>query len=615
MLQSLLWWSMSMQFLFAQHKKVETWYNLKKRIPKESYYVLLKHPSTLDSTYISYYITGKIKVNGYYVKNRATGPWEYYYENGNMKMQGLLKDNFNEGMWKYFYENGNMNMEGEMNKGVREGEWKLYYENGKLKGQGIYKKDKKDGVWKYYYEDGQFKAQCLFDNDRGWYVEVYPSGQKKSEGEIYGGKSFGLWKYFYESGALKGEGQERDGIKEGMWKFYHPNGKLLSEGVYNKGSSEGNWKYYYENGTLSSEGIEKEGKKDGYWKLYYKNGSFKGEGNFISGDGSYKEYYENGKIKLEGFIRNGKNQDQWKYFYENGVMEGMCFFTDGRGKYTGYYENGKLSMEGMIIDGNKSGIWKLYKEDGSIAGYYRTYYENDVAVFKEINNEKSDSLRKDSVEIYAKPKLKIPKKRSRFFLPKVNEFRAIIVSTNPIAPLFFQIPISVEYYYQERMGYELGCILTRAPLVTSENNIPINDGYKRGFSIYLKQKFYQRDQEKGMLYFGHEARFSKMNHYVRTLDTSIVNQQIITTPHLNKYSLQYCILIGDRIMVDAKKHGWTIDLFAGVGLGYNYFDESWKSNHAYYNSLFTEINRNKIEPAFRFGINIGYAFKSNYLNK
>lgn len=594
--------------VLAQHKKVETWYDVKKKILKESYYVLSGQKALLDSVYTSYYITGKMKVNGYYIRGKASGPWEYYYENGNLKMKGLLKDKGNEGKWQYYYENGKLNMEGFMDRGVRDGEWKFYFENERLKAQGSYRREKKEGLWKYYYEDGQFKAQCIFSNDRGNYQEVYPSGNRKSEGDIVGGKSFGLWKYYYENGPLKAEGQEKDGIKEGMWKFYHPSGNLMSEGTYSKGLSEGSWKYYYDNGKLSSEGLESGGKKEGYWKLYYKNGTFKGEGNFVSGDGSYKEYYESGKLKLEGFVKNDRNQGQWKYYYENGTMEGMCFFNEGIGKYTGFYESGKISMEGMIEGGNKTGIWKLYNEDGSIAGYYRTYYENDVPVFKAIAEGSADSTRKDTIAKYAKPKIRIPKRKSRYFIPKVNEFRSLIVSSNPLAIMFYQLPISLEYYFQERLGYELGCIIHRQPFFTAEKNINLNDVFTRGFKVYLRQKFYRRDQEVGMFYFGHELRLSKMDNSVSFAD-STGGTVLIKTPVIHQYSMEYSVLIGDRIMGDAKSKGWTIDLFAGIGIGYQLFFNSWSGSMPRYDAQFTDFRRNRISIPFRFGVNIGYAFK------
>src|SRR5687768_12775428 len=98
----------------AQHKKVETWYDDKKLILKETYYVISKSPTMLDSLYILYYQNGKVKSKGSFVKNKAEGKWEYYYENGNLKSKGELKGGENNGLWTYYYENGNLNMEGEV---------------------------------------------------------------------------------------------------------------------------------------------------------------------------------------------------------------------------------------------------------------------------------------------------------------------------------------------------------------------------------------------------------------------------------------------------------------------------------------------------------------------
>lgn len=603
----LAWIFFSRQNSFAQRKKVETFYDQKRLIVKEVYYVLTKPPQNVDSLYVSYYQNGNIKSKGYYEKGKADGPWEYYYENGNPKMKGNLKDNSYHGLWTFYFENGNLNMEGEMKNGQKDGDWKHYYENGNVKSQGFYKKDRKEGLWKYFYEEGIFKAQTVFYNDKGKYTEVYPNGAVKCQGDIVEGKSNGIWKYYYEDGKLKGEGQEKDGVKEGMWKFYHPNGKLMSEGVYNKGKAEGNWKYYYDNGALSSEGSEKNGKKEGYWKLYYKNGSLKGEGNFIADNGDYKEFYESGKLKVEGQIQNGKNHGMWKYYYENGALEGSCFFNNGQGKYTGFYESGKMNMEGTIIDGNKVGIWKLFKEDGSIAGYYKTYYENDVVVFREVPSIPGDTLKKDSLLSYEKPKFRLPKKKSRYFSKKVNEFQSIILSSNPFGVFVSKFPINLEYYFQERLGYEVNYTLIRSPFFMSDKYVDYGDLYKRGFSAHIKQKFYQKDEDIGMFYLAHEIRFTNLNNLVRIRDsTSTRNYKQLK---VDENLLEYSVIFGDRIMKDATQKGWTIDIFVGVGLGLRLINKNWTGDT--FNSYFAELNTRSIAIPFRFGINLGYAFKKS----
>jgi antitoxin component YwqK of YwqJK toxin-antitoxin module len=592
-----------------QHVKVETFYDTKKEILKEQFMVLKKNNAILDSLYISYYQNGKIKSTGIFKNNKANGDWKYYYEGGVLKMQGPFKDNEHNGYWKYYYETGLVNMEGEIYREIKEGEWKYYFENGNMKNTGSYKKNKKTGVWKYYNEDGTIKAKAIYENDKGKYSEVYSNGNIKSEGEIVNGKSNGIWKYYYENGQLKAEGMEMEGQKEGAWKFYHQNGSVASEGSYSKGSPNGKWKHYYENGNLSSEGDQKEGQKEGYWKLYYSNGNFKGEGNFENGNGAYKEFYESGKIKTDGFVKNDKNDGLWKYYYESGALEGTCYFNNGAGKYVGYYQDGSLKMEGMLNNGNKEGVWKLYKDNGQLAGYYKTYYENDVPIMRLIEDSTATGIKKDSLKPYVKPNIISRKKKSRYFSEKVNEFQGFIASAGILGPIYRSIPLNFEYYFQERLGYEINFTLYRSPLFTSEEFIPIGSEYRRGISVHVRQKFYQPDLDNGMFYFGHEVRYSRMNYFNKIIDSTVTPDPITISKTENK--VEYSILVGNRISRDSKKEGWTADIFFGLGVGYRDINNSWQGHSNYEDRYFKDVNDHFYAIPVRFGINVGYIFKNH----
>jgi antitoxin component YwqK of YwqJK toxin-antitoxin module len=590
------------------HTTVETFYDLKKEIRKERYMVLKKNTNVLDSLYTSFFQNGRVKNTGYFKNNKANGFWKYYYESGALKMEGPYKDNEHNGYWKYFYENGSVNMEGSIFKEIKEGEWKYYYENGNLKNSGSYKKNKKQGIWKYYNEDASIKAQATFENDKGRYTEVYSNGTVKCEGDIIDGKSNGIWKYYYEDGTLKAEGVEKEGQKEGLWRFYHANKALASEGYYFKGLPEGKWKHYHDNGILSSEGEQKEGLKDGYWKLYYRSGNFKGEGNFENGNGPYKEFYESGKIKTEGYVRNDKNDGMWKYYYESGALEGNCFFNNGSGKYTGYYQDGSLKMEGMLVNGNKEGIWKLYKDNGQLAGYYKTFYENDVPIMREVDTTGVELPKKDSIVPFDKPNFIARKKKSRYFSPKVNEFQGFIVSAGPLGLLYRSIPLSLEYYFQERLGYEINFTLYRSPLFTSEEFIPVNTPFKRGVSVYIRQKFYQSDRDYGMFYFGHELRYTRMSYFNKVLiDTTAGAEPVSLSKQENR--IEYSILVGNRILGDTRREGFTLDIFVGLGIGYRDMKNSWKGNKEYNDLYFRGIKNQFYTVPFRLGVNVGYVFK------
>ena len=120
------------------------------------------------------------------------------------------------------------------------------------------------------------------------------------------------------------------------------------------------------------------------------------------------------------------------------------------------------------------------------------------------------------------------KRRSGNFRPQVNEFKGIIVAFNPVSTAFGSIPFSVEYYLQERLGYELQFSILRDPFFTSDGNVKINDVYDRGYSLALRQKLYSPDRRLGMLYFGHELRFSTIDHFSNIIDSlNIVNGSVI----------------------------------------------------------------------------------------
>jgi uncharacterized protein len=597
---------------YSQRELRRTWYENK--VPREVFYVLKKNPAILDSLYISYYHNSNINIKGYYKNNKASGPWEYYYQNGSLKMKGEFADDLYEGHWIYFYENGNKNREGSMIKGKKEGKWVYYYENGNVKNTGNYRNDSKEGIWNYYMEDGQtFKAQSVFSDDKGKYKEYYPEGKLKSEGDIIDNRSTGIWKYYYEDGTLKAEGFEKNGQKEGMWKFYHPNGKLASEGAYENGKSKGVWKYYYENGVLSSEGQEIDGSKDGKWTLYYKNGSFRGEGEFRNGEGPYKEYYEDGKLKIEGFIKNNKNEGRWKYYYESGELEGECYFTNGSGNYIGYYpgEPRKLKIKGRIENGLKTGKWEVFDEEGNVSGYIRNFHEDETPVIEPVEEVVADATPHQDSTGRRYPTWDPPRKKLRYFKPVVNEFKGFIISSSPFAPLKSSIPINVEYYLQERLGHEFNFTYIRRPLFRDAD---LNELSRVGFSTHIRQKFYQRDQDKGMFYLGHELRYTQTKSVLNVSDTTL---DLNTRKLKGKEKLvEYCIIAGDRLVRDARRQGYSFDVFVGLGMGYRFFDRGYphdKELDKYIVNAGQGVGNFSL--AVRLGLNVGFAISKKKLYK
>jgi antitoxin component YwqK of YwqJK toxin-antitoxin module len=596
---------------FSQPVEIRKYHDPNNSILKEIYFVDDSTSARLCGPYKSYYISGTLEKEGFYQSNLPDSLWTYYYENGGLKMKGMLKDGASHGLWEYYFENGNLNMAGMIIDSKREGNWKYYYENGEIKSQGDYKNNEKHGIWNYFYEEGDLKAQAFYNNGRGKYKEFYNSGNVKAEGLNIDGKSDSTWVFYFENGNIRATGAYKQGKRIGPWIFYHENKTKSAEGIYNDGEKDGKWVHFHENGAVSSEGAIRAGKKEGYWKFFGEDGIFKAEGVFESNDGSYTEYYESGKIKAEGLIENGKNNGIWHYYYEDGSKEGECTYIHGDGEYVGYYPDGTIKMKGNIRDGVNIGIWELYGEDGSLAGYYRPYYENNKPVYKLV--DKSEVPQRGN---YIKPAYKYKSYKSRYFDPIINEYKGIILATNPLGMFIGQLPLSVEYYIEERLGYELQVSILRDPFFKSGPSIELNKVYDRGFNIALKQKYYHPEGSFGMFYFGHEVRLTTGKHFANVIDSTFTSgSQLPEEIKLNssETKFEYALFVGDRWMqlfgerYKNNSVGFTIDAFVGFGFGYRLYQENYPNNPDY-DEVFKDVNTSKFVISPRLGINFGFIF-------
>ncbi|MGK7393896.1 MAG: toxin-antitoxin system YwqK family antitoxin [Candidatus Cyclobacteriaceae bacterium M3_2C_046] len=589
---------------------VKIYYDQNNKQIKENYFLKDSASGKLQGPYQSFYSNGNFKSSGQFEANQPTGLWKYYFENGKLKMKGELKNNSNHGFWQYYYENGNLSMEGHIYQGKREGEWINYFENGHIKSEGTYHNDQKEGIWNYYFEDGLLKAQGFYKQDQGMYKEFYPSGNLKMYGKHIEGLSDSTWVFLYEDGTRKALGDFNQGQRMGSWKYFYPNGNLSAEGNYQKGEKMGKWSYYHENGELSSEGAELAGKKDGYWKFYHHDGSFKGESILNNGDGEYKEFHDNSQLKVNGQIENGLNHGHWVYYYDDGVLEGEADFIKGVGEYTGYYKDGAVKMKGKIENGKSVGVWQLFETDGSLAGYYRPYYEDEKPVYKVIETLESRDHNENAD--YMKPEYRFRTRRNKYFTPRINEFQGIIISTNPMAMTLGSLPISVEYYLQERLGHELLYTVVRDPFFNENSQIALGNIYKRGFFVALKQKFYHPDDNLGMFYFGHEIRYTSLDHMANVIKTDTTYRTTLT---MSERRFEYSIIFGDRWIKyfgerwinESNKSGITIDIYGGIGIGYRITDPQYEPVPEY-EEVFKNINNKKVSIPIRFGVTIGYVF-------
>ncbi len=588
---------------------MRTYYEVEGEPLKEEFNINSK--GELHGKYSSYYENGAVKNKGYFVNNVSIGDWSYYYESGELRMIGNVTEGKNNGLWEYYYESGGKKMEGHLVEGKRSGNWVIFSANGTKQSEGRYEDNLRVGIWKYYASSGGLKASEEIKDDFSIYTEYYISGEKKAIGKKFNDEKQGGWLFYYEDGSLQAKGVYKEGKKFGPWKYYAESGLTKAEGNYINDLTDGIWIHYFESGAVKSKGKLYKGQKDGEWSLFYENGTLKGEAIYELGNGDYKEYYKSGALKLKGKVANGRNQGNWKYYYESGYLEGECNFRNGVGEFIGYYAPstrkqikegvpGARKMKGLIKDDRKVGIWELYESNEDLAGYYKPYYEGENEGFWLANDKEEQKIL--SAE---KRKVRIGSYRysnsgNRYFKSKLNEYRAYIVNYNPIAVFYNIFPVALEYYMNERLGYELILQYIRNPFLKEFSSLEDGKTYTQGFSTAIRQKFYQRGTDFGVPYFAHELRYTYLQHATNIMGSSLIGA------YESKY--EYAILIGFRYFKNEQDNGFTIDVFLGTGAGYRDFNQTYQSNSIV--DPFSNLNSNILSLSLRAGFHLGYTFKT-----
>ncbi|MFY0608395.1 MAG: membrane-binding protein [Cyclobacteriaceae bacterium] len=554
--------------------------------------------SLLHGYYQSVFENGSLAIEGFYDQGVSDSLWTYFFENGRIKAKGRYLDGLKSGKWLYQYESGTKRAEGEYLKNIQHGDWSYFFENGEPKSSGNYSMGLKNGIWNYFYEDESLKAQAYFEQGKGTYKEFYPNGKLKHEGTNALDKSEGKWTYYFESGSVEAVGYFAGGLREGKWNYFHENGQKSAEGNFSKGAKTGIWTYYFPDGSISSAGEMTENQKQGFWKLYYQTGEIKGEGKYDNGTGEYIEYYASGKQKARGQVLEGEKSGTWQYYNEQGLIDGIAEFENGLGQYVGKYPDGTLKMTGQLEDDRRVGKWTLYNPNGDIAGTYMPVYEEQQPIFRTTTLASDKSKRK----LPSKPEYRYRNKQLRYFDPTINEYTGWILSTNPVATLFDQLPLALEYYKQERLGHELQLTYLKSPFF--EKSELVNHVSSLGFNVDLKQKFYHQDTKLGMFYFGHQVRGGYSRHSSMVLDSVSTTSLEEKNIGFNETRIGYGIIIGDRWMQRAGDSGLTFDFNIGIMIGQRNINKSFDPR---FDSVFDELNQEKFYLPLLFTLHIGYA--------
>ena len=612
------------QFLIAQEtKKVIHYFDKSQNSLKSITHVLKSDTLVFHGQFKEYYRSQRLLIAGQYQLGKPVGKWSYFYENGFRKMEAFL-DSSEQTYWKYYFENDSLKMEGFISDRNKQGDWVYYYEDGSVKNRGEYRDGKKHGLWEHYYPDGEIKAVANYSMGEGTYTEYYYKGGIQRTGKTKNNYSEGIWTYFYPDGSVEAKGMKHNGLKDGEWQYFYNSGELSGKGLYTNGDQTGDWIFYHQNGKVSSKGTIVNGKKDGHWNLYNSDGGFKGEATFILGNGKYREYYEGGSLKVEGDIVNGKSNGKWVYYYNDGSIEGTCDFIEGRGQYLGYYHDSKtLQMKGVIENGDKVGVWVLYDENGQEAGYYKTIHaKDDSTSYADIDQledvvEQKNIIKKDTSKSlsqlpeYVKPKKpKKSKSHNRgirkiyYFKPTRHEYQSVIVNANPLGVVYGNIPVSLEYHFQDRLGYEFMYTLQNAPLFIPSSKVNPDHLWKKGGTFEIKQKLYHPTKSFGHVYFGHMLGYTNALYGSRVL--SEIDKQLHELKIENK-EFNYSLFVGNRLGT-YYFHGLVFDIYAGLTSGYRLSDQNFSNDVEKYNEVFSPVKTSKLVLKPFFGFTFGYIF-------
>ena len=170
--------------------------------------------------------------------------------------------------------------------------------------------------------------------------------------------------------------------------------------------------------------------------------------------------------------------------------------------------------------------------------------------------------------------------------------------------MYGSLPVSVEYYVQERLGYDVQLTYLRDPFLQNHATLGVGKEYYQGFSFALKQKFYQPEDKLGMFYYGHELRVSPLMHFVRTGNPDVGNAGTLS---MDELKLEYSVIFGNRITQDAGSSGLTLDVFLGLGAGYRFVHRNYRQQDLSEPAFTNHNSVSGISVPIRFGFNLGYA--------
>lgn len=112
--------------------------------------------------YLSFYSTGKVKMEGYYLHGKLHGPSIFYNEEGIVLAKNWFVSGKRQGKSYWYYHSGTLYSLQSFLDGVWHGKQEYYYPDGQLKTLMQYVQGKLEGDVYLYKEDGTVERELHF---------------------------------------------------------------------------------------------------------------------------------------------------------------------------------------------------------------------------------------------------------------------------------------------------------------------------------------------------------------------------------------------------------------------------------------------------------------------
>lgn len=397
-------------------KKETVYYDFEKKHP-ESVGAYYKDPlgETRDKhgKWLHYDKAGVLIEERNYFRGKLSGPVKAYYSNGKLKQEGYFKLDVQDSIYREWTESGKLQVEGMYVKGSPAKTWRYFYLDGREKsveeivdsthylrafwlpdslhtqtiidGNGTFTTFYTTGAPKEWYnyknglKNGDFEEYSIYgfrliqgkflegEKDSTWNYWYY-TGDLEKVSNYKAGKLHGAYKYYYDKNRLNVEGTYTNGKKSGTWTWYTNKGTKDMEGTFVNDQQDGKWTYWYPTGEVSYYAEYTAGLKTGTWTYFYKDGKTFKKGEFANDqkNGKWETWYEDGTLLMSGKYENGKEEGAWFNYWENGKLKNKTTFKKGllEGEWLSYYPSGKPKLTGKYKDGLKTGEWIDYFENG-----------------------------------------------------------------------------------------------------------------------------------------------------------------------------------------------------------------------------------------------------------